>query len=88
MKINRQLAQAVTDYLNEFESEKVPNNWHTLVELGERVGVQERQAGNIAKRFVKVGQCEVKNFRIKVGQYIRPVRHYRFSRGARKALGL
>lgn len=88
MKINRQLAQAVTDYLSEFESEKVPKGWYTLVQLGDKVGVKDRQAGNIANRFIKAGECEVKNFRVKVGQYIRPVKHYRFSKGASRALGL
>lgn len=86
--IRHQLAEAVTQYLDQFESQRPGKGWYTLVKLGEKLGVGERQAGNIAKRFINVKHCETRNFRVKVGQYIRPVKHYKFSKGASKALGL
>ncbi len=88
MSISKQLAESVSAYLQQFECDKVSAGWYTLRELGKKLGVQERQAGNIARRFTEHGQAEIKNFRIKAGPYIRPVPHYKFTKGAMKALGI
>jgi len=84
----RELADAISGFLATFESDKVPSGWLTTYELGDKLGVKDRQAYNIAVRFMKAGQCEKSTFRIKVGCFIRPVPHYRFSKEAAKVLGL
>jgi hypothetical protein len=84
----RGLATAVSTFLATFESEVVPQGWHTVRQLEPHLGVRDRQAANIAQRFVKHKQAEVRTFRILVGSMIRPVPHYRFTPAAEKALGL
>lgn len=86
--MRRDLVNAVSEYLSQFEAEKVPKGWYTLVQLGEKLGVHERQAGNYANRFIRCGKAQRKTFRIKAGSMIRPVAHYKFDRDASKALGL
>jgi hypothetical protein len=84
----RELAAAISGFLATFESDKVPSGWLTTYALGERLGVKDRQAYNIAQRFIKAGKAEKRTFRINVGCYIRPVPHYRFTPAAAKALGI
>ena len=88
MSTSKNLADSVSAYLQQFESEKIPAGWHTQKELGKMLGVAERQASRITKRFVEHKQAEIKNFRIKSGRCIRPVPHCKFSRSAKKALGI
>jgi hypothetical protein len=84
----RDLAESVSRFLASFEADKVPPGWYTTLTMAPLLGIKDRQAYNIAARFVAAGQAEKKNFRIKVGCYIRPVPHYRFTTAAAKALGL
>ena len=84
----RELAESVSRFLASFEADKVPPGWFTSLTLAPRLGIQDRQAHNIALRFLKAGQAEKRMFRINVGCYIRPVPHYRFTPQAAKALGL
>jgi hypothetical protein len=84
----RELADAISGFLATFESDKLPKGWMTSECLGKKLGVKDRQAYNIAMRFIKAGHAEKRSFRIKVGCFIRPVAHYRFTPAAAKALGI
>jgi hypothetical protein len=84
----RELAAAISEFMATFESDVVPNGWLTTYELGDKLGVKDRQAYNIAVRFMKAGHADKKTFRIKVGCFIRPVPHYKFSKKAERAMGL
>jgi hypothetical protein len=84
----RELAESISRFLSSFESDKVPKGWYTALTLAPHLGVQDRQANNIANRFLKAGKAERRVFRVNVGCYIRPVPHYRFTPDAEKALGL
>lgn len=84
----RELAESVSRFLASFEADKVPPGWFTCIQLAPLLRIQERQAANIALRFLKAGQAERRMYRVKAGCYIRPVPHYRFSAAAAKAIGL
>lgn len=84
----RKLAEAVTDYLSQYEVEKVPPGWYNCIELGKMLGVHDRQANNIARRFLKHNEAEARTFRAKAGPFIRPVTYYKFTKGASRALGI
>jgi len=86
--IKRDLVNSINSYLEQFEAEKVPKGWYTLVQLGEKLGVKDRQAGNYAHTFLRHGKAKRRKFRIKTSTVIRPVAHYKFDKDAEKALGL
>jgi hypothetical protein len=85
---NSSLGAAINAFLATYESDKVPPGWFTCIQLAPLLRIQERQAANIAIRFLKAGQAERRMYRVKAGCYIRPVPHYRFTPQAAKALGL
>jgi response regulator of citrate/malate metabolism len=57
--------------------EKVPEGWHTCIELAEQMGKSRITVGHKLADAVREGRAEVKKFVITTGSVTRPVPHYR-----------
>lgn len=61
-------------------ADKIPDGWKTCAEWAKEEGLQRWMAGRYLGVGVEKGLIEMKMFRIKTGQYVRPVPHYRLKK--------
>ena len=87
-RISRELRASIAAYLSATDTEKVPPGWHTCKAIEKLTGYSQRGANMIVLKMLEAGDVEVRKFKIRTGQVIRPVPHYRFNPRAAKALGL
>ena len=57
--------------------DSVPKGWMTTRQIADEMGLSSVRAGHIVRGQVRSGWMEKKNFRILVGDLVRPVPHYR-----------
>jgi hypothetical protein len=57
--------------------DKVPAGWFTAKQLAKHTGKAGSTIGTQLCHAVGQGRCERKSFRIRTGQIVRPVPHYR-----------
>lgn len=54
-----------------------PKDFKTLLQIASEIGKSRTQTGTLMRIAIAGGNVDVKLFRIKSGQVIRPVPHYR-----------
>ncbi len=57
--------------------DKVPPGFQTMEQIAAQIGKSRPRTGQLMQIAIAGGNVEIKSFRIKTGQIIRPVPHYR-----------
>ena len=87
-RISRELRESIAAYLEATDCENVPPCWLTTKQLERHTGYSQRGVSLILGKIIAAGDAEVRKFKVKAGQVIRPVPHYKFTPRAIAALGL
>jgi len=57
--------------------EDIPDGWSTCVQLADELNQSRSYVGRRLNERVKDGSCEMRTFRTKSGNVVRPIPHYR-----------
>lgn len=87
-RLNPKLRESIAAYIAEISVKAPPRGWLTTHDLERHLDLSQRSVSLIIARMVDASDVEVRKFRIKTGQVVRPVPHYKFTPRALKALGL
>jgi len=68
---------AIDEYLASGIGELVPPGWHSIQQLADARGCSYTRQSQIMRPLVTAGVFEMRKFRIKQNQILRPVNHYR-----------
>jgi len=68
---------AIDEYLASDSGEIVPPGWHTAADLATARGLSYTRLTQILRPLVTNGVFEMRKFRIRQNQILRPVNHYR-----------
>lgn len=87
-RISASLRASIATYLSETNAESAPKGWYTARQIEKHTGYSQRGTNLLIIKMVTAGDVEIRKYKIRTGQVIRPVPHYRFNQRALKALGL
>ena len=68
---------AIDEYLAAGVGEVVPPGWYSIQQLADARGCSYTRQSQIMRPLVTAGVFEMRKFRIKQNQILRPVNHYR-----------
>ena len=59
------------------EADEVPDGWLNARQIGEKINRSRQTAARLARLGVEAGRLTMKKFRIRSGQRVLPIPHYR-----------
>jgi hypothetical protein len=69
--------QAIQRELHHRTSDEVPDGWITVEAWAKQARKSEYRCRQLLDAGVEMGRIEVREFRLPIGNHVRPVRHYR-----------